>query len=172
MEKMKFLKLFASGFFLFFLTQHSHAQDQKLKAIFVYNYTRYIGWPQKQGDFVIYVVGKSPIISEFQDLATKKKVGNSNIVVKTVSTPEEITEGQIVYIASAKTDALPLIVPKAREQNMLVITEKEGACKTGAGINFINKDGKITFEICRAHITECGLSVSTSLFSLGAEVKD
>jgi hypothetical protein len=149
-----------------------HAQDEKLKAIFVYNYTRYINWPQKQGDFVIYVLGRSPIITEFQDLATKKKVGNSNIVVKTVNSPEEIAEGQIVYIASAKTNTLPILVPKSQDYNMLIITEKDGACKTGAGINFINKDGKLTFEISRANITRCGLTVSASLFSLGTEVKE
>jgi hypothetical protein len=172
MYRTQFLKYFSIGFIMVFLAHHLHAQDEKLKAIFVYNYTRYINWPQKQGDFVIYVLGRSPIIAEFQDLATKKKVGNSNIVVKTVISPEEIAEGQIVYIASAKTNALPILVPKSQDYNMLIITEKEDACKSGAGINFINKDGKLTFEISRANITRCGLTVSTSLFSLGTEVKE
>ena len=68
------------------------SQDEKLKAIFVYNFTKYVNWPTRSGNFVITVLGKSPISTEILSIASKKTVGNSPIEVKVVNTPEEVME--------------------------------------------------------------------------------
>lgn len=152
-------------------TQVTRAQDEKLKAIFIYNFTRYVEWPQKNGTFVIIILGKSSVVSELQDIATKKKVGNVDIEIKTVASPEEITEGHIVFVTAMKTNELPLIVPKSKEQHMLIISEKANSCKGGSGINFVNNEGKLSFELCKTNIAACGLSVSSNLFALGKVVE-
>ena len=163
------LLMIALGFVIVPLVA-TNAQDEKLKAIFVYNFTRYLDWPQKSGNFVILVLGRSPIYAELADIALKKKVGTQTIEVKTIMTAEEITDCQIIYVTSSKSDLLPVIIPKATGKNKLVITEKDGACKNGAGINFINKDGKLSFEISKTNLANFGLVVSSSLFGLGTVV--
>ena len=59
------------------------AQDEKFKALFMYNFTKYIEWPQtkQSGDFVIGVMGNSAIVSELNAIASKKTVGAQNIKV-------------------------------------------------------------------------------------------
>ena len=172
MNKLYWLKWIISFAFIFSITTELKSQDEKLKAIFVYNFTRYIDWPQKPGNFVIVVLGRSPIYTEIEDIASKKKVGSVAIEVKSANSPEEITDGHIIYISSSKTNSLPLIVAKSQEMHMLVITEKEGACKNGSGINFVNKDGKLSFEIAKTNLASCGLVVSSSLLGLGTVIKE
>jgi hypothetical protein len=147
------------------------AQDEQLKAIFVYNFTRYVSWPQKEGNFIIVVLGKSPIYNELVNIATKKKVGTLDIEVKTINTPEEITNCHMVYVPYSKTGLLPDLLPRARNNHIFIISEKEGSCKSGAGINFTNKDGKLSFEISKTNLDNCGLTVSQGLMKLGVVVE-
>ncbi|HEX2395292.1 MAG TPA: YfiR family protein [Bacteroidales bacterium] len=162
--------LLVSGIFLFGLLR-TQAQDEKLKAIFVYNFTRYLAWPEKQGDFVIAVLGKTPIYSELSDIASKKQVGTTNIEVRSVGSAQDITDCHILYVTSAKTDMIADIQPAARNKKFLIISENEGACSKGSGINFINKAGKLSFEISKNNISACGLTLSSALLQLGTEAK-
>jgi hypothetical protein len=163
-------KLLIVGLGLLLVCTLAKAQDEKLKAIFVYNFTRYLDWPQKSGNFVIVILGKSPIYAELADIAMKKKVGTQTIEVKTIMSAEEITDCQILYIAEGKTDLLPAIMQKGAGKNKLILTEKEGSCKNGAGINFVNKDGKLSFEIAKTNLTNAGIVVSSALFALGTVI--
>jgi hypothetical protein len=145
----------------------SNAQDEKFKAIFIYNFTKYINWPSSEGDFVINVLGDDAISREIGEIATKKTVGNSKIRVSKILVPSDIKECKILYITAGKTDLLGEIFLIAKKNNILVITEKTNSCKNGSCINFLNKDGKLTFEISKANINMCGLEISSDLLKLG-----
>jgi hypothetical protein len=173
MYKLRGWNLPAIAFLLLIMNAFSlEAQDEKMKAIFVYNFTRYIGWPETQDKFVIYILGKSAISAELQEIATKKKVGSTTIEVKSINSPEEIIGGQMVYVTATKMVFLPSFLAKSQSEHLLIITEKAGACKSGGGINFVNKDGKLTFEISRNNLAKSGLTVSSTLYTLGTEVNE
>jgi len=146
------------------------SQDEKLKAIFVYNFTKYVNWPQRSGNFVITIIGKSPISAEIISIASKKTVGNSPIEVKVVDVPEEVTESQIVYIPASKNNALLVIKERSPKGHFLIITEKPNACKAGSCINFVSKEGKLSFEISKINIESYGLGISSDLLKLGTVV--
>jgi hypothetical protein len=144
-----------------------NAQDERFKAIFIYNFTKYINWPVSQGNFVINVLGNDAIISEIGEIATKKTVGNSKIDIIKVLSVSEIKKCQILFVSSSKMDLLSQVIQLARGKNILVITEKPNACKDGSCINFLSRDGKLTFEISKSNIESCGLQVSTDLLKMG-----
>jgi formate dehydrogenase assembly factor FdhD len=155
---------------LFGTTASTVAQDERFKAIFIYNFTKYINWPVSQGDFVINVLGNDGIIHEIDEIATKKTVGNSKIDIIRILTPSEIKKCQILFVASNKMDLLSEVIQIAKKNNILVITEKANACKEGSCINFLSRDGKLTFEISKLNIETCGLQVSVDLLKLGIAV--
>jgi hypothetical protein len=146
------------------------AQDEKFKAIFIYNFTRYVDWPQKSGNFVITIIGNDPITAEIQNIASKKTVGSSKIEVKNAKTPADITSCHILYIPEGKSDALAQYVAKAKTMNILMVTDNKDACLKGSCINFIENSGKISFEISRSNIESNGLKVSNELMQLGTNV--
>jgi hypothetical protein len=145
-------------------------QDEKFKAIFVYNFTKYINWPAKPGNFVITVYGNDPITAEIQGIASKKSVGTTSIDVKNIRSVGELTSCHILYIPESKPEALAQVLIKAKELNILVITENKDACKKGSCINFVNSGGKISYEISESNIKSNGLQVSGDLLQLGIKV--
>jgi hypothetical protein len=170
MRKQPFIRGNVLLIMLLFSISALHAQDEKFKAIFIYNFTKYVNWPQKPGNFVITVVGNDPITAEIQNIASKKTVGTTKIEVKNAKTPADITNCHILYVPEGKTETLAPFVAKAKEMNILMVTDNKDACHHGSCINFIDNGGKITFEISRSNIENNGLKVSGDLMQLGVSV--
>ena len=68
---------------IIFASYSSQAQIYNYYQIFIYNFAKYIQWPNEKqnGDFVIGVYGKSPLTSNLESMAASKKVGTQNIKV-------------------------------------------------------------------------------------------
>ncbi len=157
---------------LFFVTHYSLAQNEKFKALFMYNFAKNIQWPTtyQSGDFVIAVYGNSPIADELKIIASKQKIGSQTIVVKTVKSANEIGDAHIVYLPENQSASAKEVVNTTANKSVLVITDKEGLSKEGSDINYIKDGGRVKYEINRAAIEKKGMSVSNSLISLGVPV--
>jgi len=165
------MKQKAFAFFVLFLlsTFFSYGQNEKFKALFMYNFTKYLEWPeaQRQGDFVITVVGNSSITKELKTIATRKKVGFQPIKVKSVSSPAQIGDSHIIYVCADKTNDLDHLQGTAKRLNAVLIADKNGAIDKGAGINYVVVDGKQMFEVSRKNLESCQVKVGSELLSLG-----
>ncbi len=168
------MKKFVFAFFvLFYMISQGElkAQEDMFKALFMYNFTKDIEWPDKSGDFVITVLGNSPIIEELKKIAAKKKVGNQMIKVKSVNNANEIGHAHIVYIVPSKSSQLNEVVSKLQNKPVLLISDKPGLAKQGSGINYVKIDGKQKFEINPSKIKGSGLKLNSFLTSLGIVVE-
>jgi len=149
---------------ILFFKINTFAQAEKLQSIFVYNFiTKFVEWPasDKSGDFVIGVLGNSPIIDEFNQLAASRTVGSQKIVVKKFSSASEITSCHVLYVADSKTSEIATALGKIG--NTLLISNRDGAIKLGAAINFVIVDNKQRFELKTANATSKKLKVSPDL---------
>lgn len=155
-----------------FLTK-TFGQDEKFKALFMYNFTKNIDWPSgmKSGNFVIGVLGESSIAKEMKIIGEKKKIGNQNLVVISYKNVNEIGDCHIVFVSAGKCKDFSSLLTKCSVKNILIISEKEGAIQMGAGINYVKDGNKIKFEINPKNIEKYGLKVSTSLIQLGMIVQ-
>lgn len=149
------------------------SQDMNYKSytLFLYNFMKYIEWPDKSGDFVIGVMGDSKVRDELLILAAKKKVGGRTILVKTISNPEEILLCNMIYVPSGKTSMMKLIVEKVKGKPILIVGEREGLARRGAGISFVVDDGDVLkFDINKSVLDSHSLKVATILMQLGVLV--
>lgn len=148
---------------------NAQERDYKAYSIYVYNFIKYIEWPpaSKSGEFVIAVMGDSPITKELKTLAATKKANGQTIVIKKITSIEEIGNSQILYISSSKSNTLKESLEKTKGTPTLVIGEREGLVKKGAGINFITlEDETLKFELNKKAIEDHNLQISTTLISL------
>jgi len=142
----------------------AQGSSDQVKSLFVFNFTRYIQWPQTSSEITIGVLGNDAnIIAAFNKMAEKKSAGNAKIVVKQFNNPAEAGSYHMVYIPESNSAALKQIKGLT---NTLVITEKPGLAKEGSYINFITDNGKIRFEINKQEIDNSKLKVSGQLLSL------
>ena len=150
----------------------SVAQLSKVKAGFIYHFTKYIEYPESKryGDFVIAIVGKTDVTSFLEVLALSKRVGTQNIVIKEFKTIEDVTKCHILYLPSSESKSFNLAVIKGVYFNSLLIVEKSGLGKMGACINFIVDNNKAKFEINTNAIKKSNLKIDNKLISLGLKI--
>ena len=143
-------------------------EEQKVKSLFVYNFTRYIEWPQTDGTFQIGVLGSDKdLLEAFKIMASRKSTSTMQIIVKEFSDPSEAAGCNLVYIPENNSRSLKSVSGLAKT---LVVTEKAGMAKSGSDINFVQQNGKIRFEMNKASLEKSQLKVSSQLMSLAIVV--
>jgi len=142
--------------------------DYKSYTLFLYNFMKYIEWPDKSGDFIIGVVGDSKVTTELMLLAEKKKVGGRNINVKTILNAEDALLCNMIYVPSAKSNLLKPIMEKIKDKPILVVGEREGLARKGAGISFVvDDDDVLKFDINKSVLDSHSLKIANLLIQLG-----
>lgn len=144
--------------------------DYKAYTLFIYNFMKYIEWPEAQskGDFVIAVLGDSPINKELQTLAASKKLKGRNIVLKKCNTIEETSGCHLLYLSDSKSSVVKTLKDQIKDKPVLVVGEREGLAKKGAGLSFVTlEDDGLKFDINKKEIEQHQLKIASSLISLG-----
>ena len=165
--KLLLLLLFMRG-----ISVKCYAQDVDYKAytLFVYNFMKYVEWPEAQskGDFVVGVFGDSPILKELQTLAAGKKLKGRNIIIKTISKPEDAAVCQLLYVASSKSSTIKQLKDLMKDKPVLIVGEREGLAKKGAELSFVTlEDDELKFDINKKEIELHQLKIASSLLQLG-----
>lgn len=162
---------FAVLLMILFSSASLYAQNEKFKALYIYNFLKYIEWPEsyKSGDIVIGVVGSSSIIKELETIASAQKVGNQNLKIKLFTGSDDIDDCHLLYIPPSKGSAIPQIITKMATHNTLLVSDTKGGIQLGTAINFIMDGDKLKFEICKSHIEKKGLKVGGALLNLGIQ---
>lgn len=168
------LGFFSLILFLSITVNNLYAQEEKYIGLFVYNFTKYFDWPEstKTNDFVIQVLGHTSVYEELVKIASDKKVGAQDLVIKKVATPEDINTCQMIFIGHWQSRHLPVIIDKVGLNPTLIITEMEGLLDSGSVINFVIRDGKIKFEMNASNATKQQLKIDLRIRELAYKVID
>lgn len=144
-----------------------------LYANIIYRFTKYINWPEdkKSGDFIMGIVGDSPLYNEIKDFTANKVVGNQKIVVKTFSNSSAAYDCHILFISEDESGSLKRIARLTERTSTLLISESSGLARKGSCINFIIIDEHLRLEINKANIEDRHLNIASELLSLGIIVK-
>jgi len=171
MKKNTYQKGIFLGCIICFMSTLASAQvNYKIHSLFVYKFTQYIEWPSKSVEFVIGIVGNSPIQEELEALAAIKKVDTRSIVIKKISPTADLSGCNMVFIAQNQSSHLPAISGKLQGKPILIISETNDGATKGAGINFIIVDDKMKFELNKGSVEKKGLKVSGDLAKLAVMV--
>jgi len=160
------------AFFISFLilSSFAYAQKEKYESLFIYNFTKYIKWPDSynKGKFTIAVIGKSNILGALESMAdSKKKTGTGALLeVTSYTSVSDIGTCNILFVSEDMIEKMVDIEGATSGKPILVITDTPGMATQGSVINFIEKDGKIKFELNQAKAIDRKLVVSGSLTAL------
>lgn len=150
----------------------SEEANAKIKAIYIYNFTKYIEWPDnyKQGNFVIGVMGNNiSLINELNKMAASKTVGSQRLEIKNLTSAD--LPCHIIYVLSDNSAQLTDVMDKIKNKSTLIITDKAGLAAKGAGINFVVQENKQKIELNKSNIEKYKLKVASSLVELAIQVK-
>jgi hypothetical protein len=170
-----FFKQAGASILLLFLTTHCSAQqatDYKVHANIIYRFTKYVEWPanKQAGDFVIGIVGDSPLYEELSSLTANKSVGDQRIMIKKFAAGAAAYNCSILFITQDESRNLKRITALTADQPVLLITEENGLAKKGSCINFIIVDDRLKLEINKNNVLSRNLNIASELLKLATIV--
>lgn len=163
-------------------SSHSFAQKgqatrkDKVKVAFIYNFAKFTTWPDRSleslppGSFPICLVGSEPLGSLLDKLTGKKIVNDRTILIRKKPSQDVLKSCRILYISASESAQLDNLLKTLNGHPVLTIGNTEGYAKRGVGINLIEKNEKLGFEINRKAILKSGLILSSELLALGVLV--
>ncbi len=150
----------------------SAAEEYKLKAAYIFHFTNYISWKDSQfnPEFIIGVMGKSPIYHYLIELSQEKTI-NSKIIVVDKYYLNDFTRSfiisycDILFVPESSGSMVGKIVEEA-DNHTLLIGESEYFAKKGGAINFFINDGFLRFQINVDALIRAGITIDTQLLKI------
>jgi YfiR/HmsC-like len=152
------------GLFSSLLTGAESPLETKVKAAYLYNFTKFINWPDQKGKPIrICVSGDSSLANVLVDLASKQG-GQGGFSVSSGANINP-TECQILYVSASdrENDSLLNLV---KEQNILTVSDDPSFTERGGIVTLFSENGKIRFEINLPATRKTNLKISSKLLEL------
>jgi hypothetical protein len=159
---------FFISIFLFF-TQISQAQNAKYQSDLVFRLANHVTWAgyHQPYKFVIGVAGNREDFKFFQSNAISQEFfGDQPVEIRYYECTDKLEECDLIYISKDCRIGVENIVKKTRKKPILIISGNDGDGMAGAVINFIDKQGKVKFELNESQAAQRGLMVSEELKAL------
>lgn len=140
--------------------------NAKIKAVFIYNFTKYIEWPAdyQAGDFTIAILGdNASLYKELSNMSKVKKVANRPFTIKLITDASQIGKSHIVYIPKNNNAVVGKALSTVKGKSTLIVTESPGYAQRGATINFTITGGQQKFELNKSTAQQHNLKVSSTL---------
>jgi hypothetical protein len=163
MKKIVYIILMTMGICL---SAHSQTTNHKVYSLFVLNIVKYTSFPVTAGDFNIVVIGKSEVYDEMVKMSAAKLVNGKKIVVTKADDVTGLAEVQVVFLSDSKSGSLSDVIKKFDGKSVMIITEREGLYKKGAGLSFvISEDSKLRVDINKTDLEKRQVRISQNVFS-------
>ncbi len=144
--------------------------EAEIKAALLVKLVGFIVWPEsasaKAGaPFEIGVLGTNPFGTLLDRHVDKKIQGERVLKVRYAATAAELTECQVVFIASQREGTLGSIVKAFAGRPVLIVGEEPGFALNGGMINLLIRDEKPYLEINARTAEQAGLKFRGQLGS-------
>jgi hypothetical protein len=140
----------------------------EIHAAMLFNFIKYVQWPNEgeAGEFVVGVIGDDNVYNTLNQWYNGKTKGTKKYVIKKLSSADESSSCQVVYVGKSKNREFENIKNNIEGKSILTITDGNGLGQKGSCINFKVIDGKLKFEMNQATLTGSNLKVSSQLSSM------
>lgn len=166
MRIYRYIYLFVLSVSVFFAyAQSVSSTNAKIKAVFIYNFTKYFEWNEfsRSSEFRIGILGDNKSLrEELEKLALSKLAKNMPIKVIQFNSIDDITYTEMLYVDLAKN---PQYRIDKRTKNTLVISENDKDLNK-VMIAFVMDGNRQKFALNEVTINKAGLKVNSELKSL------
>jgi hypothetical protein len=147
--------------------------EYRVKAAFVYNFAKFVEWPQAVGyggkPFVIGVLGRDPFGRILDDTVNGKTVRGRTLVIQRLSSWAQAHECDLLFVSGSENKRLPESL-RGIGRGVLVVGDSPDFVLSGGMIGLINEDSKVRFEINELAAERAGLKISSQLLKLARRV--
>jgi hypothetical protein len=156
---------------LFAPRANAQTTNYQAYSVFVYGLSKYTSWPSTdKPEFLIAVLGKSKVYEEMTKALMEKSINGLTIKVVQVEDITSAMQAHIIYVSDGKSSMIDDVKKRTEGKPILIIGEREGLFKKGAGMSFIAVDNKLRIDINNQELQSRHIKTSTQLHALANEI--
>ncbi len=164
-------KIFILLFGLASFAAGAQTTNYQVHSLFVLNIAKYSEWPTADAEFHIVVFGKSKMYDELIKLTTGKNINGHTIKVTQAEAVTDIGSANIIFLADGKSGNLDEIIKATEGKSIMIIAEREGLHKKGAGFSFmLTENNTLRYDINNSVLARRNIKVSKNLSNLANSV--
>lgn len=161
-------------FFLFSMSavsaQSGALPENKLKAVFLYNFTRFIDWPAEafyssNAPFVIGIIGNDPFGNYIEEAVAGENISGHPIIVKRFQNVKDVA-CHILYINSNDPETTREILSTLSNRSILTVSDQKNFVKWGGMVRFFSEENKIRLQINNSAAKAAQLNISSKLLAV------
>jgi hypothetical protein len=151
--------------------QVAPAPEASVKAVFIYNFTRFVDWPENAflgptAPFIIGITGEDPLGAALLATVAGEKVGSHPIQVQSVAAGARLKECHLLYMSTKDSEKATQLLGMLAQQPILTVGEAVAFSRQGGMIRFLTRNNKIRLEINPAAVRAAGLGISSKLLQV------
>ena len=144
--------------------------EHEVKAAFLYNFGKYVRWPQSvagsEGEFVIAILGADPFGAALDDIVRGKRIGNRPVAVRRVSKLSELGACEVLFISASEEARLEAILTELAKAPILTVADMPRFVERGGMIGMVVANRRVQFEVNTQAADNVGLSLGSQLMRL------
>ena len=146
--------------------------EQTIKALFIYNFTKHIEWPKDKSvdHFVIGVIGNTPVYDKLSEIVKDRKIKNRTAEIRRYNKTDKIESCNLLFIAKNENINLTSILESNNTYGVLIVTEDRSLINKGYSINILERNDRMQFELNEPVLKKAGFKVSNQLYELAASI--
>lgn len=146
------------------------SQGEKLKSTYLYQFAKILQWPNLKASFTIGVWSGDEITPLLQKIATLKKVGTRDLIIKQISRISEVDGCQIIFLSAKAKGNIRAVVEASKGKNVLIVGESPDMIEKGVGINFLIIKERVLYDVSKPNLAAGGLSSAALIEKLAHKV--
>ncbi len=153
------------------VARNNGSVELHVKAAYLFNFGRYVSWPQEGGDVVIGVLGPDPIVDVIEKTVTGKTINGRTYRVKVFVSAEQMERCDILFLPHSTGNHTHSILTALSGKPILTVSDVENFASWGGMIEFLLIDDTLKFDINLEAAGRAGLRISSELLRVAHDVK-
>jgi hypothetical protein len=149
------------------------ASEQDLKAAFLYNFTRFVNWPDGippgAEPFRLCIIADRETTTAVERTMAGESVNGRPAETRVPRSPEDTRNCQVLFVGRETEERAKPFLASVRDQPVLLVGDGEQFTARGGAIQFVLVDGKLRFDIHARNAARGGLTISSRLLSLARQ---
>jgi len=152
--------------------QRTATAEDDIKATFLFNFTKYIEWPDadKLEAFRVCVVAEPAFGAAVDRTIAGETALGRPLARVSLSAPDAARGCQILFLGHLEDARLDRWFATVRGAPVLVVGETRSAWAHGAQVNFVLEDNRVRFDVNLDAASAAGLAVSSKLLRVARQV--
>src|SRR5688500_17125418 len=149
----------------------AHAQtieEGQAKAMFLFNFARFVHWPEGMSTIVIGVVGDDSLAETTEGMLRGRAIDGRTVVVRRLRHADDPAGAHVLYVASSRQREDAEMLQRTRA-GVLTVGDTVQFLRDGGMIRIFVESRRVRFQVNAPALSASGVTVHSQLLSLTAQ---